>query len=155
MVFDDFSWTQEMDISVTGLFSAITKGKNIKNAQVDSVTAGSQPFVYFQMEFRDVLLTNIDVTGSSSDIATIDGAFAYNFIKMTYTSQKADGSAGPSVWADFDLKKNKGSVGSLAYLFALGTSGPTVLSAVPLPASLLLLGSGLVGLIGFRRKISR
>jgi type VI secretion system secreted protein Hcp len=149
VVFDDVTWSQVMDKSITGLFSAITKGQHIKDARVDFVAPGKQPLVYFQMEFRDVLLTNLDVIGTSSSRATIDGAFSYDFIKMTYTPQKADGSAGPSVSAEFDLKTNKGSVGSLAYLFALGTSGPTVVA--PIPASLLLLGSGLLGLVGLRR----
>jgi type VI secretion system secreted protein Hcp len=149
VVFQDLTWSQVMDKSVTGLFSAIAKGQHIKDARVDFIKPGVNPLVYFKMEFREVFLTNLDVIGTSSSKATIDGAFSYDFLKMTYTPQKADGSAGPSVSAEFDLKTNKGSLGSLAYLFALGTSGPT--AVVPIPASLLLLGSGLLGLVGLRR----
>lgn len=150
--FDDFSWTQEMDKSVTNLFADIASGKHIKDATVDFTAHISDKNVtYFQMYFKNVLLTSLNLKGTSNTIPNIFGTFAYNYIKMTYTEFDETGRKAGSQWADFDLKKNRGSVGSLALLFAQGVSGPTIVSSVPVPASLLLLGSGLVGLIGWRR----
>jgi type VI secretion system secreted protein Hcp len=151
--FDDFSWTQEMDKSFPALFADTASGKHIKDATVDFTAHISDKNVtYFQMYFKDVLLTSLQLKGTSSTIPNIFGSFAYNYIKMTYTEFDEKGRKAGSQWADFDLKKNRGSVGNLALLFAQGVSGPTVVSSVPVPASLFLLGSGLVGLIGLRRK---
>jgi type VI secretion system secreted protein Hcp len=153
-VFKDLSWNQVMDKSVIGLFNDISTGKFIKNALVDFTTSGSNPVTYFQMEFQDVFLTNLDIAGTSSSRATIDGAFAYDFIKMTYSLFDTTGKKVGESTASYDLKTNTGSVGALAALFGLGTSGPPNIAPVPIPSSLLLLGSGMVGLMGMRRKFN-
>lgn len=149
-VFDDLSWTQVVDKSVTALFTDIVLGKYIKDATVDFTTTGSQPYTYFQMAFQNVFLTKLTEDGKPSS-ATMSGAFAYDIISMTYTYQTATGQLVPTT-ASYNLNTGAGSVGALAALFGLGTSGPNAVVPVPIPDSLFLLGSGLVGLIGLGRK---
>jgi type VI secretion system secreted protein Hcp len=147
--FDDLSWTQVMDKSIIPLFSDL--GKYIATAEVDFTNTGDKPFTYFKMEFNNVFLTDLEIKGDSKSLATIDGAFSYDFIKMTYTYTDDKGEKIPTS-ASYNIKTGTGSVGALSYLFGLGISGPTTLAPAPVPASLFLLGSGLVGLIGLRRK---
>jgi len=152
-VFDDLSWDQLLDKSVPPLFEAIATGRHIDQALITFRKEGEQPFEYFKMEFRDVLLTSLQLSANPTERATVEGSFAYDFIKLTYIPQKPDGSAGTPITADFDLSKNKGSVAALASVFALGMSGPT--TVVPIPASVWLLGAGLAGLAGWRRRFRK
>jgi hypothetical protein len=48
----------------------------------------------------------------------------------------------------YGINANSGQLGDLSHLSVYGTPGPSV----PEPATMLLLGSGLIGLVGFGRK---
>ena len=152
-VFDDFSWSQGLDKSVTGLFSYVASGKHIKTAVVDFQSSGDKPIVYFKMTFNDVLLSEVSLQGSGGNKPFVDASFSYDKVTLDYWDQKPDGSRGPKSTASYDLKTGKGSVPSVAGLFAQGLSGPVVTS-VPEPETytMLMAGLGLLGAIARRRQ---
>ncbi len=148
-IFSDFTWTQELDKSIIGLFSNIDQGKHIKTAVVDFQNNGDKPFVYFSMRFGDAFLTDVSILGSSGTKPEVDGAFSYSKIGFDYWTQNKDGSLGPKISADYDLAKGAGSVSALAGLFARGLAGPVITSAVPEPETYGMMLAGL-GLMGWR-----
>jgi type VI secretion system secreted protein Hcp len=153
--FKDLTWTQVEDKSSVPLFGKM--GSFIDKAYVDfaSPGGGSGDRVYFQMEFGGVYLTELDVIGETSALTTVSGAFAYDFIRLTYTPYDENGTPQAPLIAEYDLAANEGSLGALVSLYALGLSGPMTVPAVPVPASLWLFGSGLVGLTGLRGRLKR
>lgn len=154
-VLSDLTWTQVQDKSFSPEVGDCIAGRNIADAHVDFVTTGDKPFTYFKMDFTDVHIKSLDLAGKTGADTIISGDFAYKTILLTFISQRPDGAPGDSIETFFDLEHNVGSIGALAEVFALGLAGPTTTPAVPIPASLLLFGSGLVGLAGLRRKFSR
>jgi type VI protein secretion system component Hcp len=149
-VFSDLSWHQVMDQSFPILFEWIAPPRRIDTATID-FTGGSNNETYFQMVFEGVHLTHLDVTGTSGGILTFAGAFAYDEIAMTYTIFDTAGQIVREINASYNLRRDEGSVGGLGLLFGMGLAGPMTVEVVPLPPTALLLGSGLLGLVGWRR----
>lgn len=151
-VFSDFSWTQTLDNSVTGLFNSAVSGKAIKNAVVDFVATGQNPQTYFRMTFDNVFLTFLDYSGSSGGPIELDGGFTYDKVKLEYWAQDKTGKFVPSGTASYDLLSGKGSVLAVAALFSQGLAGPQA-AMVPEPETyaMFLAGLGLMGVIARRR----
>jgi type VI secretion system secreted protein Hcp len=158
-VFTDLKWTQVMDSSFPLLFDALATGEHISKAAIYFTAAGAHEYTYFQMLFDDVFLTSLNLHGTSGSKPMVDGSFAYGKITMTYWRTNPDGSIGSSTTASYDLDTGAGSVGALGLLFSMGlagpTEGPTDGGKVPIPAAIVLLGSGLAGLAGLRWKFRR
>ncbi len=152
-VLSDLSWDQVADKSITQLFSDISKGQRIKQAEVDFTFADLNfgENTYFQMIFDDVLLTNLSLNGKADSRATVSGAFSYGQITMKYTQFRNGQPVGTSS-ASYNLQTGKGSLAGLAGIYASGIAGPNVETPVPVPATAWLLGSALMGLFGVRRR---
>lgn len=152
-VFQDFSWSQELDKSVTGLFSSIAAGKHIKKAVVDFQSIGETPFVYFKMTFEEVFLTQVSLSGSGDDRPMVEGSFSYDKIKLEYWKQDDKGKPISDGKAEYDLSKG-GSVAALAGLYARAAAGPELAVPIPEPETyaMLMAGLGLLGVIARRRQ---
>ncbi len=153
-VFSPFSWTQQVNKSVPPMTVGVASGKHYLNATLDVQQEGKTPFVFFRMSFDDVQLTALDIAGAGG-VQGVTAALNYSKITMTYWPQKADGGLGSPVIGGWDLKKNSAAAffGSPDVLQGLFLAGPTP-SAVPVPAAVWLLGSGLLGLIGVARRVT-
>lgn len=151
-VFSDFSWSQELDQSITGLFSSISTGNSIKTAILD-VTAPVTGSVFFKMTFNDVFLTNVSLYGAGNGLPHVDGAFSYGKVTLDYWTLTGGGSLGTKSSASYDLKTGDGSVAALAGIYAQGLSGPTIVTSVPEPEAyaMMMAGLGLLGVVGRRR----
>jgi type VI secretion system Hcp family effector len=150
--FDDLVWSQLLDKSFPQLFADAAAGKHIQDVTVDfTFRLNGETATYFQMEFREVILTSLELTGKSGESTTFMGSFAYDRIEMIYTEYDEMNNKKGTIRAQYDVAKNVGSAGELGALYALGLSGPRI-AVIPLPPSFMLLGSGLLGLAGWRWK---
>ena len=148
------SWNQQLDMSIPTMFVGVSSGKHYKNATLEVAKPGEAKSagVYFEMVFDDVVLTSLNISGTG-DIPNVSGALEYSKLTMTYTPQKADGRPGEPIIGGWDLKKNAAAAffGSPEVLQGLILAGPAP-SAVPVPASVWLFASGLLGLVGVARR---
>lgn len=150
-VFDDLSWSQTQDKSYVGMFQAIALGQVIATAEVAFVAnIGGTPQEYFKMEFGNIRLTQLNLSGSSQGLPFITGAFDYETIDMEYQSYNPDGSMGGTEQASYDVRTGTGNLAALGNLYAQALVGPSV-SAVPVPAAAWLFGSALLGMVGLGR----
>lgn len=153
--FADFYWQQKLDRSFPKLFTNLASGKTIFDAKVDFTTDSEDRLTYFQMQFWNVRLTYLELDGDSNSLPTFIGAFNYDRIYMKYYAYDAEGHA--TIYeAGYDVAKNTGWLPELLEVYVMGMSGPTITttSHTPVPASVLLLGTALLGLagLGWRRK---
>ncbi len=144
-----FSWTQGLDKSVPQLFTGLARGKFYPRVTFEVESTGESPAVFFRMVFDTVALTSLDLTGTGDTIWAA-GSFVYDKLTMSYRPQNGDGSLGGWVEGAFDFSEGAAATfsGSPEVLVGLMLAGP---SAVPAPAAVWLLGTGVLGLAGFRR----
>ncbi len=161
--FSDFSWTQDVDTAVPTLFVDAATGKNHPTATFDLVTAGPKPFTYLTMTFSNVILTSLDLSGSSGSDPLVSASFAYSKVKMEVITQNDKGGIGTTYSGSWDLKAAASDAlftGSPVVFLQLADMGDPVsestAAAVPEPGNygLMLSGLGLVGWIARRKRIA-
>ncbi len=75
------------------MFQVGAYGWDIDKAEVDFThNVAGNPHTYFHMEFENVSLTSLAMSGDSTSRPTFNGSFAYNSILMRYYYLNADGS---------------------------------------------------------------
>lgn len=158
LVFSDFSWSQPgSDISFPSLFADAVSGRHIPTAVLDLVqTGGKAPFSYLTMTFSDVMLTSLQVAGTSGSVPVVDGRFSYGRVELKVTPQNPDGKAGKPVSAAWDIAANTEafSASSLVLMQIADMSAPVQALSVPEPETyaMMLAGLGLVGWAAMRRR---
>ncbi len=145
------SWTQLLDSSVPKLFSGVATGKHFRDATLEVQSEGSTPNVFFRMEFDNLVLTALKLSGT--DDVSVAGAFVYSSLTMTYWDYE-DGRLRSTTTGTWDFSDGASATfsGSPEVLEGLMLAGP---SAVPAPAAVWLLGTGLLGLMGSKWRSRR
>lgn len=146
------SWTQGLDSSAPALFVAVGSGRLYPTATLEVQRTGSDPAVYFQMLFEDVSIASLSINGAVGTPGAA-GSLVYSKLTMTYRPQNSNGSLGAPIVGGWDFSDATASTffGSADVLQGLFLAGPSP-SAVPAPAALWLLGTGVLGLIGYKRR---
>ncbi|MDE2401094.1 MAG: type VI secretion system tube protein Hcp [Burkholderiales bacterium] len=146
-----FSWTQSIDASVPHEFLDVASGKHLQTATLDVLSAGAdgKPHVTFQMSFKDIVLTSLDLSGGASGSTKAALSLMANQLTMTYWEQKPNGGLGTPVVGSWNFKANTFSGSPLALQGLLVQQA----AAVPEPQdwALAAVGLSVVGL-SLRRK---
>lgn len=107
----DFVITKDVDKASPLLMQAALNGQHIPlvEFELERTGADGRSTPYLKYELKDVIITNYRTGGSSSGDVVPTESISLNFaeIKVTYTEQKADGSAGESVEAGWNVKENR------------------------------------------------
>lgn len=108
---NDFTFTHYTDKASPNLLSYCLTGKHIKNVVFVVRKAGGNPLEYLTITFTDVLITLVNMSGTSEDEARPREVVKFSFTKVTqdYVMQNAEGSRSGVISATYDVKANQSS----------------------------------------------
>jgi type VI secretion system secreted protein Hcp len=155
-VFGPLSYTQLLDAAVPATFLAAASAEVIKRVTLDLVRPGEDRTTFFQMDFNDVQITSLNMTGNvRSDRPEVAVKAMYQKVTMRYTPRDEKGKARPPIVASWDLKQDReafsGDPAALMGLFEAGgsiTDGHLSLtSPVPEPSTFVTMLAGLAAVL--------
>jgi type VI secretion system secreted protein Hcp len=104
----DMSITKYLDKASTVLMQKCCAGKHFTSAVLTCRKAGDKPIKYLQVTMEEVLVSSISEGGSGGeDKQTENITLNFAKVKVEYTPQKNDGSAGAASELGFDIRANK------------------------------------------------
>jgi type VI secretion system secreted protein Hcp len=104
----DLSFVHNVDRSSPNLMKFCLTGKHIPEAKLTVRKAGGSPLEYLKITMTDVVVTNVQPAGSSSDeVIKEQVSMSFAKVKQEYTVQNQQGGSGGAVTAGFDIKLNK------------------------------------------------
>lgn len=105
----DFHFVTRVSKASPRLFQACASGQHIKSAQLTARKAGERQLEFLRYTLSDVLVTSYQTGGSGgAEVVPMDQvSLNFSKIRVDYTEQKPDGSAGGTVSAGWDVKANK------------------------------------------------
>lgn len=103
----DMSITKYLDKATTVLMQKCCSGKHFTSAVLTCRKAGEKPVTYLKITMEEVLVSSVSEGGSGGDDRQTEN-ITLNFakVKVEYTPQKADGTAGAASELGFDIRKN-------------------------------------------------
>ena len=104
----DLNFLHFVDRSSPNLMKFCLTGKHIPEAKLVVRKAGGSPLEYLKITMTDVVITNVQPVGNSSE-ERIQEKVSLSFakVKQEYTVQNQQGGSGGAVTAGFDIKLNK------------------------------------------------
>jgi type VI secretion system secreted protein Hcp len=104
----DLSFVHNVDRSSPNLMKFCLTGKHIPEAKLTVRKAGGSPLEYLKITMTDVVITNVQPAGSSSDEVIKESvSMSFAKVKQEYTVQNQQGGSGGAVTAGYDFKLNK------------------------------------------------
>ena len=97
-VFGPLSYTQLLDAAVPATFLAAASAEVISQARLDFVRPGEDRTAFFQMDFNEVRITSLNMTGNvHSDRPEVAVKAMYQKVTMRYTPRDENGKAKPAI----------------------------------------------------------
>ncbi len=108
---NDFCFTHYTDKASPNLLNYCLTGKHIKSIVFVVRKAGGDPLEYLTMTFTDVIVTHVDMSGSTDDETRPRENVRLAFTKVTqdYVMQNSEGSKSGVISASYDVKANLSS----------------------------------------------
>lgn len=104
----DLNFVHYMDRSSPNLMKFCLTGKHIPEAKLVVRKAGGSPLEYLKITMTDVVITNVQPSGSNTDEQIKESvSLSFAKVKQEYTVQNQQGGSGGAVTAGFDIKLNK------------------------------------------------
>ncbi len=104
----DLSFVHNADRASPNLMKYCLTGKHIPEALLTVRKAGGTPLEYLKLTMTDVVITNVQPSGSATDeIIKEQVSMSFAKIKQEYTVQNQQGGSGGAVTAGYDIKLNK------------------------------------------------
>jgi type VI secretion system secreted protein Hcp len=105
---DDLEFEHHVDRASPNLMKYALTGKHIDQAVLVMRKAGGNPLEYFKLTMSDVIVTQVQPSGSNSDDGVREQVrLSFAKIKQEYVVQNAQGGSGGAVTASYDIKGNK------------------------------------------------
>lgn len=101
------SITKYCDAATAPLIIACCTGKHYPEARLAVFKAGARPLEYLRIILKDVIITAQSTASENGNRPTEIITLNFSEFKLEYTSQKADGTAGPVLTAGWNIPLNK------------------------------------------------
>lgn len=107
--FQDLTFNAQLSKASPKLFLACAGGQHLRSAVLTVRKAGKENQEFYTIRMDDVVVSSVQNGGSVGAEGIFD-SIALNFSKITwsYAPQKADGTLGPRIETNWDIKLNKG-----------------------------------------------
>lgn len=102
----DISVTKFCDAATAPLIMACCNGKHYPDAKLTVRKAGGKPLDYLKISLKDVLITSQSTGSGGGERLTENITLNFAEFKVEYTLQKADGSAGATYTAAWNIARN-------------------------------------------------
>ena len=104
----DLNFVHNVDRSSPNLMKFCLTGKHIAEAKLTVRKAGGSPLEYLKFTMTDVVITNVQPSGSATDeVIKEQVSMSFAKVKQEYTVQNQQGGSGGAVTAGYDIKLNK------------------------------------------------
>lgn len=104
----DLTFVHAVDRASPNLMKFCLTGKHITEAVLVVRKAGGTPLEYLKITMNDVVITNVQPSGTNADEAMLEQvSLSFAKVKQEYTVQNQQGGSGGAVTAGFDIKLNK------------------------------------------------
>lgn len=104
---NDMSITKYVDLATPNLMLYCCNGKHIPNILLTVRKAGENALEYLKITMKDALISSVTSSGSmDEDRLTEQLSMNFASVKVEYTPQKADGTAGAAVEMGWNIEKN-------------------------------------------------
>nr|WP_321455755.1 type VI secretion system tube protein Hcp [uncultured Cohaesibacter sp.] len=106
----DMTFTKYVDKATHNLIKCCMSGKHIANAKlVVRKAGGDTPVEFLKIEMKEIIVSSYNTGGASDGLDRVEEHVTFNFreVKVEYTEQTADGAAGASSSAGWDIAANK------------------------------------------------
>jgi type VI secretion system secreted protein Hcp len=104
----DLTFTHYVDRSSPNLMKFCLTGKHIPESKLVVRKAGGSPLEYLKITMTDVVITNVQPEGSSTEERVKEKvSMSFAKVKQEYTMQNQQGGSGGAVTAGYDMKLNK------------------------------------------------
>ena len=106
--FQDISIVKEVDKSSPKLFQACAAGTHFPKSTIFVRKAGDKPLEYYKVELKDLIVSSVQNSGSSSGDAVMESiTLNCAVINFTYVEQDAKGGAGKTVTAGYNVRTSE------------------------------------------------
>jgi type VI secretion system secreted protein Hcp len=106
----DFNFVMNINKASPKIFLACANGEHIKKATLTARKAGKDQQDYLKVTFTDLLISGFQTSGSSdaNHLPLDQVSFNFSKVEVEYKEQKADGTLGGAIKAQYDLKQMTG-----------------------------------------------
>jgi type VI secretion system secreted protein Hcp len=105
--FHDLTAVAPVDKAYPALLVKCASGEHISKVQIAGAKAGGDEIEYFKITLEDVLVTEVDVSGSEGSQVIVNYSFQASKVKSEYSVQTAKGGKGATSEFGWDIKQNK------------------------------------------------
>ena len=106
--YSQFDLIRGVDKSSPKLFQACAAGTHFPKATIFVRKAGDKPLEYYKVELKDLIVSSVQNSGSSSGDAVMESTtLNCAVINFTYVEQDAKGGAGKTVTAGYNVRTSE------------------------------------------------
>ena len=103
----DVSVTKFLDKATPNLYYACVQGKCFPYFEIFNQKAGGDALAYYVLKFEKCIITSVSGDYRDDDPVLESISFSFEKFKITYNTQLPDGSLGPAIEANWDIRANE------------------------------------------------
>ncbi|HTI47636.1 MAG TPA: type VI secretion system tube protein Hcp [Casimicrobiaceae bacterium] len=103
--FHDLTCVAKIDCAYPDLLQKCADGTHFDSVELNAVKAGGSNLIYLKICMYEVLVTSVDINGSSGQDVMVSYSFQGAKLTTAYTPQTKTGGAGAAITKTWDIKQ--------------------------------------------------